>query len=181
VKPEPTLVPDPAAEPSLLLVNPGVGVDSELSSTKPSLELFREYGRDEGCGVLDLGGTFGPGLGVKRGAPIWLFENDAGPRDGPRPGVGTRVGCFLNGDSGLGKDGRCLGLKTGLEGRAPGPTDCENLGSVFGGEGSLRLKSWKEGVVGVGGTVSAERVSDDRFVARCIGRNMPDPGTDVVK
>jgi hypothetical protein len=71
VKLEPELVPDPAFEPSLLRANAvGVGVLSELSSTKPSPELFREYGRDVGCGVFDFGGTFGPGLGVKREPPI---------------------------------------------------------------------------------------------------------------
>jgi len=52
------------------------------------------------------------------------------------PGVGARVGCFLSGDSGLGRDGR-LALNIGLVGRAfggraPGPIDCENL---FGNAG----------------------------------------------
>jgi len=43
-------------------------------------------------------------------------------------GVGARLGgCFLNGLSGLGSEGR-LGLNCGLVGLAtPGPTDCENL------------------------------------------------------
>lgn len=44
-----------------------------------------------------------------------------------RAGVGARLGgCFLNGDSGLGSEGR-LALNCGLIGLAPGPTVCENL------------------------------------------------------
>lgn len=51
-------------------------------------------------------------------------------------------GCFLNGDSGRGKDG-LLGLKDGLVGRTPGPTVFENcervegvsLGALFAGVG----------------------------------------------
>lgn len=43
-------------------------------------------------------------------------------------GVGAKLGgCFLNGDSGRGKEGR-FGLKVGLDGLAvPGPTVCENF------------------------------------------------------
>lgn len=39
----------------------------------------------------------------------------------------------------------------------------------------------KDGVVGVGGKVSAEGVGDARRAARCIGRNIPDPDIEVVK
>jgi hypothetical protein len=43
-------------------------------------------------------------------------------------GVGARLGCLRKGDSGRGRDGLLGGLKEGLGARAPGPTDCENLG-----------------------------------------------------
>jgi hypothetical protein len=43
-----------------------------------------------------------------------------------RAGVGASTGCFLSGDSGLGSEGR-FDLNIGLVGRAPGPTDWENL------------------------------------------------------
>jgi hypothetical protein len=72
VKTEPELIPDPAAEPSLLLAKfpDGVGVVSVLSSRKPSRELFLEYGRD-GNGFFDcVVAALGAGLGVKRGVPI---------------------------------------------------------------------------------------------------------------
>jgi hypothetical protein len=73
---------------------------------------------------------FGPGLGVYRGVPIWLLDRAEGPSDGPRPGVGASTGPFRKGDSGLGSDCLPFGLNWGLCGRAPGPTDCENLGRV---------------------------------------------------
>ena len=44
-----------------------------------------------------------------------------------------------------------------------------------------RLKLLKEGVVGVGGNVSEVNVGEARLTARCMGRNMPEPGTEVVK
>ena len=106
--------------------------------------------------------------------------------DGPL-GVGARFGCFRKGDSGRGNEGLEVDLSTGLGGRAPGPTDCENLGSegvgvlLLKGWWPLRLKSPKEGVVGVGGKLSAERVGEARFDARWSGRKMPEPGTEVVK
>lgn len=46
-------------------------------------------------------------------------------------GVGRRLGWFLrSGDSGRDSDGRVVRdcLKAGLDGRAPGPTDCANFG-----------------------------------------------------
>ena len=47
--------------------------------------------------------------------------------DSALAGVGAREGgCFLNGLSGRGSEGR-LGLKEGLGGRAPGPTVWANL------------------------------------------------------
>ena len=44
-----------------------------------------------------------------------------------------------------------------------------------------RLKLLNDGVVGVGGNVSEDRVGEARLVARWIGRNMPEPGIEVVK
>ena len=85
-----------------------------------------------------------------------------------RPGVGWRLGgCFLNGLSGRGIDGR-LGLKDGLGGRAPGPTVCANLccGCDGVGEGS------------VSGELCAS-AGEKRFSARFDGRNMPEPGIEV--
>ncbi len=46
-------------------------------------------------------------------------------------GVGARFGCLLSGDSGLGREGR-FGFNEGLDGLAPGPTDCENLAGKAG-------------------------------------------------
>ena len=45
----------------------------------------------------------------------------------------------------------------------------------------LKLKLWKEGVVGVGGRVASEKVGDARLEARCIGKKIPAPGTEVEK
>jgi len=48
-------------------------------------------------------------------------------------GVGARLGgCFLNGDSGRGREG-LLGLKLGLVGLTPGPTVLENCERVVDG------------------------------------------------
>lgn len=116
-----------------------------------------------------------------------LFEKPAGVIEPFRPGVGAKFGCLRKGDSGRGSEGLPFGLKTGLGARAPGPTDCENLGidGVSGLELGFslveRLKVLKDGVVGVGGKVSEVKVGEDRFVARCTGRNIPEPGTEVVK
>lgn len=108
------------------------------------------------------------------------------------PDVGARVGCFLNGDSGLGSDGR-LALNIGLVGRAlvglaPGPTDCENLlGNAGVGGVCVSLVRVEplyvlyDGVCGVGGYESTDRAGELFFSARWIGRNMPAPGTDVSK
>lgn len=95
----------------------------------PRRELFREYGRG-GTGVRGFWNPppLGPGL-LNLGATIALFEKAAGVVGAFLPGVGARFGCFLNGDSGRGSEGLPLGLKTGLGARAPGPTDCENLGN----------------------------------------------------
>lgn len=87
-----------------------------------------------------------------------------------RPGVGCRFGCFLNGDSGLGRDGLDLGLNCGLGGLAPGPMDCENLG--IAGVGGVRPETLGarsvpyEGVVGVPGNESRLIAGDERFSAR---------------
>jgi hypothetical protein len=116
-----------------------------------------------------------------------LFEKPAGVMGPVLPGVGARFGCFRNGDSGRGSEGLPFGLKTGLGALAPGPTDCENFGMEgvsglkFGLSVVERLKLLKEGVVGVGGKVSEVKVGDARLIARCIGRKMPEPGTEVVK
>ena len=105
------------------------------------------------------------------------------PRDGftprvlwlsVRPGVGARFGgCFLNGLSGRGREGR-LGLNCGLGGRAPGPTVCANrcCGVIDGrgvGEGS------------VSGEFCARDEGEKRFSARATGRKMPAPGRAVLK
>lgn len=132
--------------------------------------MVREYGRDDGVrvpfGKPPIFPALGDGeyLGVL--APDTLFEKDERPIDGPRPGVVPRLGLFLNGDSGRGSDGLAL-FRIGLEGRAPGPTDCENFGIVLtSGVSPFRLKFENEGVVGVGGKVSAVRDGDIRFEAR---------------
>lgn len=101
-------------------------------------------------------------------------------------GVAVKVGCFRIGDSGRGSDGRPFGLNWGLGARAPGPTDWENLGiegvSLKCGFSLVeRLKLLNEGVVGEGGKLSEVIVGDDRFIALCIGKKMPEPGTEVVK
>lgn len=56
-----------------------------------------------------------------------LFENPEGVIPPFLPGVAGRAGVLRSGDSGRGSDGR-LFLNCGLGARAPGPTDCENLG-----------------------------------------------------
>jgi hypothetical protein len=179
VKPDPELMFEPAPEPSLLLANPA-GVVSSALGTVANLELSV-------FGVLDLvkAVALGAGLGVKRGVPIWLFDSELFPnvpREGPRPGVGCSTGLFLYGDSGRGRDGLAFGLNWGLGGRAPGPTDCENFGIAWGGEAELpSIPPKNEGVVGVGGNVSADGDGEARLAARWIGRNMPEPGIDVVK
>lgn len=118
---------------------------------------------------------------MKRGVPIWLFDSPP-VKDGALPCVGCRLGLFLYGDSGRGRDGLAFGLNTGLGGRAPGPTDCEKFGFGRGGETELPSRPlMKDGVVGVGGNVSAEGVGDARRAARWIGKNMPDPDMEVVK
>lgn len=101
--------------------------------------------------------------------------------------MGGKLGRFRNGDSGRGKDGLPFGLKTGLGARAPGPTDCENLGIdgvsglKFGFSVVETLKLLNEGVVGVGGNVPSVLAGEARLVALCIGKKMPEPGTEVVK
>jgi hypothetical protein len=172
---------------SLLVRAAPVGVTSMSSSIVsccPMRELFREYGRC-GPGVrgfcrpdADLGGA---GLANLGGAPIALLENPEGASPPFRAGVAVKFGARRNGDSARGIDGR--------RARTPGPTDCENLGS----EGVSGLKCGfavverlklvlpyeEDGVVGVGGKSS--EVADERFCARCTGRNIPEPGTDVLK
>lgn len=150
-------------------------------------ELLREYGLG-GPGVRGFWNieVFGPGL-LYRGGPIALLENPDGVIDPFLFGVGARLGCFRKGDSGRGSDGLLCGLNTGLGARAPGPTDCENLGME--GVSGLKLGLSRvdrlslppyDGVVGVGGSLPVE-VGELRFDARCTGKKMPAPGTDVVK
>lgn len=158
-----------------------------MTSCCPRRELFLEYGRG-GPGVRGFWNVpdLGPGL-LNRGGPIALFEKADGVTGVFRPGVGAKLGCFRNGDSGRGNDGLPFGLNRGLGARAPGPIDCEKFGRAGGSGLKLgfsvveMLKLENDGVVGVGGKVSEVRVGEERFVARCIGRNMPDPGTEVVK
>lgn len=109
--------------------------------------------------------------------PIWLCDR-------PRAGVGARVGCFLSGDSGRGRDG-LFGLKFGLGGLAPGPTDCENLG-LIAGVAKLAvpftfspLYVLREGVAGV--PACSEDVGDNRRSARRTGRKIPAPAIEVWK
>jgi len=53
---------------------------------------------------------------------------------------------------------------------------------AWGGEAELPpIPPKNEGVVGVGGNVSADGVGEARLAARWMGRNIPDPGIDVVK
>lgn len=125
-------------------------------------------------------------------------------------GVGARLGC-LYGDSGRGSEGRLSCLDCGLVVRAPGPRDWENLGIEGASGVRLeapksglprneavvksdfpRVEALKfglsrvdalnllpyEGVVGVGGRSEADIA---RFFARWMGRNMPEPGTEVWK
>lgn len=112
--------------------------------------------------------------------PEILLEKDAGPIDGNRPGVGASMGLFRIGDSGRGNEG-LFALNAGLGARAPGPTDCENFGMLLSGAVPFRSKFANEGVVGVGGNVSAVSEGEERLAARCVGRNMPAPGLEVVK
>lgn len=122
------------------------------------------------------------------GGPIALFEKAPGVPAPCLPGVGGKLGCLRKGDSGRGNDGLPLGLNAGLGARAAGPKDWENLG--IEGVSGLKLGFsvvdklkllLKDGVVGVGGRVSDVEEMDERFVARCMGRKMPEPGTEVVK
>lgn len=55
-----------------------------------------------------------------------LFENCVPAIDGLEAGVDARVGGLRRGDSGLGREGRDLGLNCGL-GALPGPTDWLNF------------------------------------------------------
>lgn len=57
-----------------------------------------------------------------------LLEKPEGVSPPFLPGVAVKGGCLRSGDSGRGRDGRPFGLNCGLGARAPGPTDCENLG-----------------------------------------------------
>lgn len=111
---------------ALLVVAIPTGVLSSsgiLSCLFPSLEPVREYGRGvcpDGRVVVDFAKLLLLGVIPGRGVPRVLCDRFLA-------GVGARLGgCFLNGDSGRGSDG-LLGLKFGLGGRAPGPTDCANL------------------------------------------------------
>jgi hypothetical protein len=101
--------------------------------------------------------------------------------DRVRPGVGARTGaCLRIGDSGRGKDGR-LALKVGLLDRT-GPTDCENFKGTPGIGGVVLVSPLRcEGVPGVAGKESRESEGDSRRSARCTGRKIPAPGTEVVK
>lgn len=178
---------------SLLVRDAPVGVisvSSSMVSCWPRRELLREYGR-EGPGVLGFcspGALGGAGLANLGGAPIALLEKPDGVRPPFRAGVAVKFGCGLRkGDSGRGNDGRPCGLNCGLGARAPGPTDCENFGSDgvsglkcgFVVVERLKLLRYDDGVVGVGGKSS--EVVDERFCARCTGRKMPEPGTEVLK
>jgi len=116
-----------------------------------------------------------------------LFENCGPTSDGRPAGVDIRVGAFRRGDSGLGRDGRDLGLKCGLA-ALPGPTDWLNFDTEgVGGVHVLlsarppMLKLPSEGVVGVGGNDPEDRVGEARFEARLRGRKIPEPETEVVK
>lgn len=163
-----------------------ISVSSSIVSCWPRRELFREYGR---CGPGVRGFCMpevrgGAGLANLGGAPIALLEKPDGVSPPFRAGVAVRFG-LRRGDSGRGREGRPFGLNCGLGARAPGPTDCENLGSdgVSGLKWGFvvvdRLKLLYDGVVGVGGKSSD--VAEERFCARCTGRNMPDPETEVLK
>lgn len=154
--------------------------------------MLREYGR---CGPGVRGfwspgaALGGAGLANRGGAPIALFEKPEGVSVPLRAGVAVKAGGRRSGDSGRGRDGRpfCC-LNCGLGARAPGPTDWENLGSDgvsglkcgFVVVERLKLLPYVEdGVVGVGGKSS--EVADERFWARCTGKNMPEPGIEVLK
>jgi hypothetical protein len=53
---------------------------------------------------------------------------------------------------------------------------------AWGGEAELlSMPPKNDGVVGVGGNVSADGVGEARLAARWMGKNIPDPGMDVVK
>lgn len=98
------------------------------SSLFPSREPVLENGRGvwpavgrvvvEPRRLLLLGVT--PGL-----TPRWLCDKFLA-------GVGARLGGFLNGDSGRGREG-LLALKAGLVGLTPGPTVFENCERAEGG------------------------------------------------
>jgi hypothetical protein len=101
--------------------------------------------------------------------------------DRVRAGVGAKTGaCLRMGDSGRGRDGR-LALKVGLLDRT-GPTDCENFKGTPGIGGVVLVSPLRcEGVPGVAGKESRESEGDSRRSARCTGRKIPAPGTEVVK
>ena len=161
---------------------------SSIVSRWPSRELLREYGLEGGPGVRGFGGPGvrgGAGLANLGGPPMALLENCEGVTLPLRPGVGgARFEGLRIGDSGRPSDGL-------LGGWAPGPSDWENLdldtdgvwGAKLGFSVVDRLKLVLplayEGVVGEGGKSSD--VPEDRLRARCTGRKMPEPGTEVVK
>lgn len=145
----------------------------------PNREPVREYGRAgwllavDGREVVVFDSGFLAGVTPRPGVLV-LAERF-------RAGVGRRSGAgFLNGDSGRGRDGR-FGLKVGLEGRAPGPTDCENLSPELAGGARCPLTVLYDGVLGVTGKESRDTAGESRFSARCTGKNMPEPGIDVLK
>lgn len=161
-----------------------------MVSCCPRRELFREYGLGGpgvrgfwiGAGLLNLGGA---GLANLGGAPIALLENPDGATPPFLPGVVAPLGFCRYGDSGRERDGLPIVLNPGLGARAPGPTDCENLGSegVSGLKCGFsvveRLKLLYAGVVGVGG--KSDESAEARLDARWTGRKMPDPGMEVLK
>jgi hypothetical protein len=46
---------------------------------------------------------------------------------------------------------------------------------------ALKLLLLEEGVVGVGGKLSEDIVKEARFLALCIGKKIPEPGTEALK
>ena len=146
---------------------------------------MREYGRGVGTlgGLVEVDALSEDLLGVGPNGgrpPRTLCERC-------RAGVGAKVGCFLNGDSGRGKEGR-FDLNIGLVGRAPGPTDCENL-CASAGVGGVRVSLpvrvplivLYDGVLGVAGYEPKDADGEERFSARMMGKNMPAPRMAVLK
>lgn len=84
------------------------------------------------------------------------------------------MGGLRSGDSGRGREGRgVLILDNGLDGLTPGPTDFENCGTFCaagvcdGGFCAPRPKLLdRKGVVGVGGKLPSEAVTEGRRDAR---------------